>query len=454
MRNFHAPCHSCAPTLCAAGSGDGVSVTCMLVIAALSEDGVNFNGRWTLSSSQKTRLLDHIESCSNQRVDGKLSKSELLRYVENEENRRQLRKLPCAVHGLTSTAMVDEVFDLLDVDKSGQLDNTEWSAFLEMLSQHHYKYLLMKSFQGFRAFYGRGQTLQPTLEDTDAERREFLSCSSKSLSRIEAMPDIDCFSPEATVKIPVVQFGRDPDCEGSWPLPPGLLEDLAYYSANNHPFHSIFCCDPENALSWLERCVMEVTTVALTLFSGFFHKEWVVEERPPGSFPALGYPYVFSVVMITLPGLLVWWTLFLLFTCPCGGQVNLSRATKEEERRAARWSYAGASIGYLLFAIGLSALFLPSIGADFMQCYGIILLARVRGYVINWLLMVFIYFNPFLAWGQANPRGPPIVGDLIGLGQWRIEKQKYLARCRDALSMGDSEAVLSSSRTELLDPAV
>merc|ERR1711879_441831 len=59
------------------------------------------------------------------------------------------------------------------------------------------------------------------------------------------------------------------------------------------------------------------------------------------------------------------------------------------------------------------------------------LVGRLKGYVIGWLSMVLIYFNPLVAWGQTDPVGGMCIGDLIGLGQWRIEKQRFQTLCLD-----------------------
>jgi len=241
--------------------------------------------------------------------------------------------------------------------------------------------------------------------------------------------------------LPTFQCGRDPDCKDARLLPPGLFSDFMFYSANNHPLHGIFACDPENALSWIERVVVEVTTVGLTLFAVFFQEEWVQNGNPPKRFPQLGNPWVFSVVMVTLPGILIWWTLFLLFTCPWCGQIDRSRASASQIRVASYWSWAGACLGYALFGLGIAAIILPRVAADLQECGGTIFYGRLRGYVITWMLMVFVYFNPFIAWGQPNPNGPMCFGDYIGLGQWRIEKQRFQALCRDAVMIADSEVV-------------
>merc|ERR1719343_416636 len=50
---------------------------------------------------------------------------------------------------------------------------------------------------------------------------------------------------------------------------------------------------------------------------------------------------------------------------------------------------------------------------------------RLQGYLLFWIIQFGIYFNLFVAWGQTDPAGGCSLGDYVGLGQWRIEKQRY-----------------------------
>merc|ERR1712083_710425 len=73
------------------------------------------------------------------------------------------------------------------------------------------------------------------------------------------------------------------------------------------------------------------------------------------------------------------------------------------------------------------------------------LLSRLTGYLIPWAMMLSLYFNPFIAFGQPDPYAEKsckyyiaMVGDLIGLGQWRIEKQFFQRILVEALHLSDS----------------
>merc|ERR1719198_34254 len=62
-----------------------------------------------------------------------------------------------------------------------------------------------------------------------------------------------------------------------------------------------------------------------------------------------------------------------------------------------------------------------------------VLLARLYGYVVSWLIFVLVIFNPFCAFGQPDPMGQSMYfAELIGLGQWTIERQRFQMQCLQA----------------------
>merc|ERR1711963_124176 len=74
----------------------------------------------------------------------------------------------------------------------------------------------------------------------------------------------------------ILQVGCDPDCVGSC-IPPGWSQDLFYYSANVHPLHGLFACDPEHRLNWLERVFIEFVTIAFVFCVAGLEYSWVHE---------------------------------------------------------------------------------------------------------------------------------------------------------------------------------
>jgi len=193
-----------------------------------------------------------------------------------------------------------------------------------------------------------------------------------------------------------------------------------------------FSCNAANPCTSFDRLAMEIGTMGLTLFTLKKHQLWVVEGEAP--YWWLAHPGVFNLVMVTVPGLIIWWLLFLLFSCPRIGYVDESIASPSQVRRAYWINIFFAIIGYAHVAIGVLAVFHPQSNCDVWNYWRDVISGRLKGYFISSMLMVFVYFNPLIAWGQPNPGSPLHMGDLIGLGQWTIEKQKFQAVCRLALN--------------------
>jgi len=148
---------------------------------------------------------------------------------------------------------------------------------------------------------------------------------------------------------------------------------------------------------------------------------------------------VFNLVMVTVPGLVIWWALFLLFTCPGLGCVDESAASPANVRRAFWVRACSTALGYVIVLLGCLAIF--SVETHINDYWRPLASGRLKGYVISAVLMVFVYFNPLIAWGQPNPDATSChIGDLIGLGQWTIEKQRFQAVCEEALYKMSQEA--------------
>jgi hypothetical protein len=235
---------------------------------------------------------------------------------------------------------------------------------------------------------------------------------------------------------PSFQYGFDKDCTGWNPLPPGWWKDFHYYSANNHPLHGIIMCSPLHPLSWIERLWMEIATIGFTTTTLVLHDRWVTGHHcPVENFCIFNHnEFLFSMLLVTIPSIIIWWTLFILFTCKCG-HVNGARSTPEEEKKAWVKRTVGATLGYILCIVGLVILFeflweFDYETRDMRKYVRLMVKGRIKSYLIFWCLCLFLYFNPIIAWGTTDPDKPQSkIGDLIGLGQWRIEKQRFQVRC-------------------------
>eukprot|EP00662_Eupelagonemidae_sp_cell21_P057509 gene57509-biopygen89049 len=59
--------------------------------------------------------------------------------------------------------------------------------------------------------------------------------------------------------------------------------------------------------------------------------------------------------------------------------------------------------------------------------FGVVVIARVLGYVLDWALMLILYFNTFATWDTVD--GSFHIGNAIGLGKWRLEKREFQLQC-------------------------
>jgi len=424
---------------------------------------------WRLTPAEAHELLDFVESKSGSslpwwmRADGKLSYQELLGFLQNEENRKKIRELPAAVHGILMQELVMEAFSEFDDDGSGTLEKSEWVRFINKLNQLYMQYLLSVALLGFRAFFGRGQPWDGSSDSSwgGAGSEPVLLDVARGLAWTAGTPstvmkeDTDSSleplqsNPAEPRSLPTLQCGIDADCRrysGRWLIPPGWWKDLIYYSANNHPLHGMISCDPSGRLSAIERGMIELATCGLCLVNQNLKLAWVEHRRHTlieGTTPplALRQPLIFSILVVTIPGILIWYALYFLFTMPKCGMVNEALASRQELERAKRFTCCGETFGHILVLV--SIVFITwrvvtnphGVWANLLA----VLFSRLQGWAFAWLFMLFITFNPIMAWGQPDPSGPFCAGDLLGLGQWRVEKQKFQVSCLRALkSRSDS----------------
>jgi len=434
---------------------------CALVLVALSDEYA-YTGRWSLDASERLQLFEKIEAAGGRWAgDGRLTLDEFRRFLHNETTAAEVDLFPASVHGLLNEDMVAEAFKSFDHDGSGFLDAREWDDFIQTLSAMHLKYLMKVAFQQWRTFWGRDQPWRPPgheqalveMAKPSVLRRILEKAAGSSLVPLASTPrqeDLQmlpgsCLNQEGfgVRRWNTFQLGRDPDCVGSSWLPPGWSSDFCYYSANNHPLHGIFACDPKHRLSRLERIGMEFATFGLAITTSRLERIWVQEGQAP--LQVLSNPRVFSLVVVTLPGLLLWHTLWFLFTCPrCN--VDKARSSVAVIKRAKRWKWAGAFLGHSLLWLGFASIVAWRMRHSQEGGWNRpeLLAARLQGYLVTWVCMLVFYLNPFVAWGQPDPKGKPVAGEIIGLGQWRIEKQRFQLRCVETLDK------LVTSQTSIL----
>mmetsp|Transcript_150342 Transcript_150342/g.277271 ORF Transcript_150342/g.277271 Transcript_150342/m.277271 type:complete len:218 (+) Transcript_150342:3-656(+) len=180
---------------------------------------------------------------------------------------------------------------------------------------------------------------------------------------------------------------------------------------------------------------MEMGAIGISIITVHLKNLWAMEHHAP--ITELRHPVVFNLVVVTLPAILTWHVLYYLFVCP-HLHLDESRNYRARAMRARRISCVGETIAYIIVAIGC----LSDIWMFIALIYGIsmtnlhiwaVLFGRIGGWIFSWLYMVLVIFNPFIAWGQPDPTGRCSLGDVIGLGQWRIEKQRFQTLCIRAM---------------------
>eukprot|EP00928_Gymnodinium_smaydae_P100035 TRINITY_DN970_c2_g1_i1.p1 TRINITY_DN970_c2_g1~~TRINITY_DN970_c2_g1_i1.p1 ORF type:complete len:456 (-),score=94.13 TRINITY_DN970_c2_g1_i1:70-1437(-) len=427
-----------------------------LVLVSLADK--HWSGQWRLSREQKLELFRQIEADAEGRGgrSGSLTKDDIHAFASNERHREMVLELPGAAHGLLNNALVGEVLSAVDGDRSASLDRAEWDSFLERLEAFHLRYLLKRSFQNFQAFYGRGQPWLSSKGLRGMSSKDLRAAAGKAwvadgTARGEVAEMVGLAEEGTALKeggeglapprkrLPLFQAGVDPDSTGTR-LPPGWWEDLYYYSSNNHPLHGILAADQRHRLSRKERLAMEMATISFLLMTLRLHLLWVDAGAAP--LAMLANDSVFGLLVVTLPGMGIWWSLFLLFTCPCAF-VDKSQVEWAQAKRLHRRSQLAGRVGYALVALGIAGLLWHAarvaVDGSRLGRVSIVLRGRLRSYVITWVVQALVYFNPWISWGQPDPSAPLCLGDYIGLGQWRVEKQRFQHRCLDALSRLDGE---------------
>ena len=447
-----------SPNLYIEGSDPPVfTPECQLLLTVCNQD--NFDGVWRVHSEDRAKLFNTI---TRHRGDGKLVLRDILEFVKVQESCDIVRGYPSAIHGILKPSVVKDAFRQFDTDENDALDFGEWDGFLDNLETLHLSHLLNIEFQAFRAFFARGQpwavdSSHPwadksgegysknalhRIRDTlvDAAGNSF-SWNDPDESDNELVALVDELAHRGIKKVDrnTFQMNRDEDCVQSGFIdtfiPPGWFADFIYYSANNHPLHGIFSCDPNHQLSCLERIAMELATWGFSFYTVSLEHQWIVMGNAP--LPWLENPTVFGIVFVTVPGMIVWRILFLLFTCPCAS-IDESMADRQEVRRSAHQRLCAAFLAYFLVVIGLCIVVLHAWvvmvrgKSNDLEHMPAVIAGRMRAYIIAWVTMFLIFFNPFIAWGQPNIDGPTSWGDYIGIGSWRIQKQRFQSLCLGA----------------------
>ena len=278
---------------------------------------------------------------------------------------------------LESHSVVQMLFDKIDVDKSGGISEDEWKAFLGLLMTHDHNYLRRKGLTANRVFWGKGR-------EQDLSLHQFTS---------------------------------------SVCIDSGYFHDFWYFQKNNHPILGIFLADPDNPLSKLEHFNIEFCTNSWNLLFSAVVFKFATDNK---------YVYLYSLLLVTIPVIIIRSILLLLFTCPCLQSRNNFRTYFQTCCNTFLWD-TGRAVGTLCFLCGIGILIL-----------GIFLALRCgKGFVASWLfswgmsyvLCIFsdlaFKFNPFYIFvmiRENNITNILTLGSLriLNVGQWLIDRRFVL----------------------------
>jgi hypothetical protein len=153
------------------------------------------------------------------------------------------------------------------------------------------------------------------------------------------------------------------------------------------------------------------------------------------------FGFVTNLLYVTLPGMVLWYILSFLFTMPCAN-VNEASDSPAEIHRGRIVRRVGAVTGHLITLLGFAGLAMVMIylqdSDHFKESLILVARGRIKGYLIAWILMVSVCFNPFAALGNTDPDQSSYtvldkLCDCVALGQWRIEKMRFQNLCRQGL---------------------
>jgi len=429
--------------------------SCLLVLVVLMEK--NWNGRWSMSTDEKIQLWQRLDY----HKDGSVDISEILEFADR--HKEELQYMPSALQGIFNEDVLRDALETFDDDHNDVLDSREWVDFLFQLEILRARFLLYQALSQFQAYFGRGRHFSG------------VKISTKTCMADMAGETLICRKPLKSNgykpqhykrrRWGIFQCGRDKDAKRL--LPPGLWADMVYYSANNHPLHGIFCCDQSHPLDSKERLFIELVTIGLTLIFEITWTESISVARVGEDAESEWVRrQLWAVLLLTIPSVIGWWLLFLLFVMPGCGTVDDSKDSERKKKKATIYTWGGrlvaCFVGLTVFIIEIVIFIKMPSWEELITLLLAVFLGMVSRYLFAWGMMAFFWFNPFVAWGDSSPewKGKPgrskaanccaKLGNIIGLGQWRIEKQRFQGRLVQHLkrSRGQNNSIRSPARLQ------
>eukprot|EP01065_Artemidia_motanka_P033107 TRINITY_DN40077_c0_g1_i1.p1 TRINITY_DN40077_c0_g1~~TRINITY_DN40077_c0_g1_i1.p1 ORF type:complete len:502 (+),score=133.11 TRINITY_DN40077_c0_g1_i1:65-1570(+) len=441
---------------------------CATILAATLAP--EWDGRWALSQKEADSLFRLIDTSSPRGRQGKdlgtLDLEDLTSFADDPRSRAKVTDTyPGSVHGIVNSTLVASAFEEFDVDGNKKLDKSEWGEFLERLKEHRIKYLQREAFLHDVLFFGRGKhpwqhKVTRAKADEDDDDRIDIQAAQDIARNLPGFEDAHSASGGKYAKLEGTSFGSgfqglDPDLwdhdghrQGCCCFPPGYWGDFLYFSANNHPIHAIFSCDPNHRLNKSDRVILEFTTIFFAFFMTELRHEWVTEQQAPLDF--LTNPTLFGLCIVTVPSMVLFKVLTMLFTCPCGNW-DASTESPDVVSRKRNLSLIAALTGWLII-LALTVFFVLHLVSLFQTIHAChhatvssadcdatltrydrnrltVFLSRLQAYAMFWLVAFCTTFNPFFAFGSWSD--PKHIGNMIGIGKWRLQKQVFKRKCHD-----------------------
>jgi len=410
-----------------------------LALVCLGDPQFLKTGRWSLTQEERKALLHRMDHLTYERAgdeseetigDGTLSKEDFINFCADDDHRKWvLEELPSCAHGLACTALMSQAFEHFDSNHDKVLDEKEWDLFMDFVSQLRLRYLQQMALVTFRAYFGRGQGVCHSGQTQSNVTKSDSNCNVKDTVQ-EVRKSTTTRLKEGSHMENMFQYGV---IVKDWK---GWRSDLYYYSANVHPLHGIWACCHNNRLARSERFMMELSILCYCFWMAH-ERHRLIDEHTEYFLGVIvrDIPWwlendrYFTWLCVTIPGMIIFYIQFFLFTTPYIGTVDESSANHSLIRRANMVTRIGDFLGNAL-VLGLitgAAIRLVLYNDTFELAETKIiyqtLFGRLSAYFAAWALMVGVYFNPFVALGSTKPGTTSIV-DLLGIGQWSMEKSK------------------------------
>lgn len=215
--------------------------------------------------------------------------------------------------------------------------------------------------------------------------------------------------------------GSDGCCVSDWSA---WWADYCYYVCNAHPLLSIFLVDRDHPLERAERVMMEFITMSFSLMMSGMH-DW--QPLPDGKVgDAFSQKTVYSIVFITIPGMILYQIVLFLYTCPlktCHRDRTAASVAAIEYmdhcNKVGKWvALIFVFGGCVCFIVGMLEYFNYNVDSNLLIVF---LQGRLQGYVLFFITTLALQFNPLVAITLSICGYP-----LYSVGNWTLERRKVM----------------------------